>query len=108
MMYLLMLNDKIENIQFYRPMRKNNEVTLSDILPPESKNELYPNEKPFEASNNENKSESRLAIVDENLIETFQSNNMKDTLEMKNQSSKNTTNNDLQGLTPNETKVFIL
>ena len=44
-------------------MRKNNEVTLSDILPPESKNELYPNEKSFEASNNENKSESRLAIA---------------------------------------------
>ena len=103
-----MLNDKIENIQFYRPMRKNNEVTLSDILPPESKNELYPNEKQFEASNNENKSESRLALVDENPIDTFRSNNMKDNLEMKNQSSKNTTINDLKGLTANETKVFIL
>ena len=103
-----MLINKLENIQFYRPMRKNNEVTLSDILPPESKNELYPNEKPFEASNNENKSESRLALVDENPIDTFRSNNMKDNLEMKNQSSKNTTINDLQGLTANETKVFIL
>ena len=88
-------------------MRKNNEVTLSDILPPESKNEVYPNEKPLEASNNENKSESRLAFVgDEHLIDTFQSNNMKDKLEMKNQSSKNATINDLQGLKANETKVF--
>ena len=78
------------------------------ILPPESKNELYPNEKPFEASNNENKSESRLALVDENLIDTFRSNNMIDKLEMKNQSSKNTTINDLKGLTANETKVSIL
>ena len=52
-------------------MRKNNEVTLSDILPPESKNELYPNEKPFVASNIENKSESRLAFVsDENSTDT--------------------------------------
>ena len=90
-------------------MRKNNEVTLSDILPPESKNEMYPNEKPFEASNIENKSESRLAFVsDENSIDTFQSNNMKDKLEMKNQSSKNTTINGAQELKTNETKVFIL
>ena len=51
-----MFINKLENMQFYRPMRKNNEVTLSDILPPESKNELYPSEKPIEASNNENKS----------------------------------------------------
>lgn len=90
-------------------MRKNNEVTLSDILPPESKNEMYPNEKPFEARNIENESESRLAFVsDENVIDNFQPNNMKDKLETKNQSSKNTTINDLQGLTANETKVFIL
>ena len=90
-------------------MRKNNEVTLSDILPPESKNELYPNEKPFEASDIENKSESRLAFVgDENLIDTIQSNDMKDKLEIKNQSSENTTINGLQGLKANEIKVFIL
>ena len=90
-------------------MRKNNEVTLSDILPPESKNEMYPNEKPFEARNIENESESRLAFVsDENVIDNFQPNNMKDKRETKNQSSKNTTINGLLGQKANETKVFSL